>query len=214
MFKSCAAVIESTEKSAKAITKELAPLQEEMKNLSANLLQDDDDDGAAVVRRKKKQQISGKVWTRDTGMNALNFYLNRFNKAKLDKYFGIQLAADNKLMMGDRVVGVDNGSNVYIDNVEYKGTSGLWALIMLASPRKPMYTDEDMRMYRDLVARTHVARYPRGAEKGGRPHSTYKWRTFFAATTASQPSSSSVPSGDDADAAANFFSVLSHAPAR
>ena len=191
-------IVESTEKSAKTIAKELAPLQEEVKNLSANLLMKDGGVGA-----KRRKPGAGKLWTRDMGMNALNFYLNHFDKSKLDKYFGIQLAhGDNSLMMGDRAIGVDNESNIHIDNVEYKGTDGLWALIMLASPRKAMYTDEDMHKYRDLAARTHVARHPRGAERLlSRPKTTYKWKTFFAATSTSQPSSSSAPpsSGDDDD---------------
>ena len=167
-------IIESTEKSAKAITKELEPLQEEMKNINENFMH-------TTTTTPTNQN---KRWLQDMNVNALDYYLNTFNKEKLDKYFGIQRTADNKLVMGDREVDVDDNSTISIDNVKYKGTTGLWSLIMLASPRKTMYTPEDLENYEELAARTHVASHPRGMERGtSRPKSTYKWKQFFTANT-------------------------------
>ena len=205
-------VTQSTEKSADVISKELAPLKEEMRTLNANLqaaVDKDDVIGPKKKKEKKNQHRRKGVgssrrsqWTRDTGMNALNFYLNHFNKLKLDKYFGIQITTEpgGELMMGNRAVGVDNDSNIHIDDKVYNGTSGLWALIMLASPSRAMYTDEDVHMYRDLAKRTNVAHNPRGTERHlSRPKSTYKWKTFFAARTADSNPSSDAATTDDRD---------------
>ena len=182
-------IIESTKKSTKAITKELEPLQEEMKNINENFLH--------ITTTTTTPTKQNKRWMQDMNVKALDYYLNTFNKEKLDKYFGIQLTADNELMMGDRSVGVDNNSTISIDNAMYKGTTGLWSLIMLASPRKTMYTPEDLENYEDLVARTRVASHPRGTERGiSRPKSTYKWKTFFAATAAGNVSDDDVNDDD------------------
>ena len=67
--------------------------------------------------------------------NAIYYYLRSYNKTGLDKYFGIQHIGNDILMMGDREVTVDKNSNIYIKNDKYKGTTGLWALIMLATPK-------------------------------------------------------------------------------
>ena len=77
-------IIESTEKSTKAITKELEPLQKEMKNINENFLH------TTTTTIPTKQN---KRWLQDMNVNALDYYLNTFNKEKLDKYFGIQLNA-------------------------------------------------------------------------------------------------------------------------
>ena len=174
-------VIESTKKSAEAITKELAPLQEEMKNLNANLNQQQQAGSSGSTPHHAAAAAAGKKrWTEDMNVNAMYYYLHDYNKDGLDKYFGIQHIGNDVFMMGDRVVDVDNNSNIYIDNISYKATTGLWALIMLATPRKTFYTANDLANYEDLVGRTRVINHPRGTESGiTRPKTTYKWRQFF-----------------------------------
>ena len=129
-------------------------------------------------------------------INALDYYLHKFNKQKLDKYFGIQMDKDSdKPVMGDREISVDNNSNIYIDNTVLKGTTGLWSLIMLATPRKSMYEDEDLEAYKELIVRTSIGRYPRSTEQGiSRPKSTFKWRKFLSRVTTSMSDG-----GDDDD---------------
>ena len=180
-------VIESTKKSTAAITKELAPLQEEMKNLNASLHNANNSGSSSSSssgssRRQHGSSAHNKRWTQDMPITALDYYLQKFNKDKLDKYFGIQVdKGTNKPVMGDREIRVDNNSNIYVDGSILKGTTGLWSLIMLATPRKSFYKDEDLAAYEELIARTRVGRYPRGTERGiSRPKSTFKWKKFLS----------------------------------
>ena len=153
-------VIKATEKSTKAITKELIPLREEIKNINKPK-------PPAAASRKR-------TWDVTNGLTAIDYYLNKYGQKGLDKYYGIQ-QDDDKLVMGDKDVTVDDDSNISVDDVTYKGTPGLWMLIMTASPNPKSYTNEDFENYRDLVKRTNVMQHPRGIQEGiSRPAQTYK----------------------------------------
>ena len=75
-------VVQSTEKSTEAITKELIPLREEVKHLNQ---------AATELITTRKQTLD----------DPLEHYTH--DKSKLDKYFGIQYTDDddNRYMMGD-----------------------------------------------------------------------------------------------------------------
>ena len=106
----------------------------------------------------------------------------KIRKKDLDKYFGIQRDNDddNKLMIGDKEVTVDENSDIFVDNFKYNGTPGLWSLIMLAARNENSYTKEDAKNYRDLVKRTKASEHPRGVQGNSRPAQTYKRRRLFS----------------------------------
>ena len=72
-------VIKATEMSTKAITIEIKNINKPPTALS--------------VPRKRTRDVSN-------GLTAIDFYLNKYGKKYLDKYYGIQQDGD-KLMMGD-----------------------------------------------------------------------------------------------------------------
>ena len=77
--------------------------------------------------------------------------------------------------MKDNTRWVDESSNIHVDGVEYEVTPGLWALVMLSSPKD--YTNEDLVNYKHLVKQTNAMSHPRGVKRGiSRPTTTYKWR--------------------------------------
>ena len=146
-------VVESTEKSTETITKELVAMREEIRTLKDRL--------AGTEPRK----LEG---------NVLHKYLDTVDKSKLDEYFGIQ-QTDEGYMMGDKEVVIDESSNIHVDGVDYKGTLGLWMLVMLSSPKD--YTSEDLANYKHLAKQTNVMSRPRGVKRRiSRPTTTYKWR--------------------------------------
>ena len=149
-------IIKATEESTKAITKEI-------KNIK---------NPAAILSVPRKR-----TWDVSNGLTALDYYLNKYGKKNLDKYYGIQQDGD-KLMMGDKEVTVDENSNISVDNNTYNGTPGLWSLIMLATPKE--YTDDDFDAYRDLVKMTDVMQHPRAVVEGiSRPKQTYKRKVIL-----------------------------------
>ena len=162
-------VVKSTEKSTTAITNELTPLREEMRNLNENL----------VAEMGNKQTPDEARAYRE---NMLEYYLYRSDKTKLDKYFGIQEIDDKFYMMGDKEVTVDRHSDIHVEGITYKATVGLWALVMLGSPKAKDYTQDDFNTYTNLVRQTNILFIPpRNLTPHSRYKSTYKWRYIFSA---------------------------------
>ena len=149
-------VIKATEMSTKAITKEIKNSRPPRPTLS--------------IPRKR-------AWDVNNGLTAVDYYLNKYGKKNLDKYYGIQQDGD-KLMMGDKEIAVDEGSNIHVDDKTFKGTPGLWSLIMLKTPKG--FTDDDFIAYGELVKTTDVMQHPRSIIEGiSRPRQTQKYTKIF-----------------------------------
>ena len=145
-------VIKATEMSTKAITKEIKNIRPPRPTLS--------------VSRKR-------TWDVSNGLTAIDYYLNKYGKHNLDKYYGIQQDGD-KLMMGDKEVVVDGDSNIHVNDKTFKGTPGLWSLVMLKTPKG--FTDDDFAAYGELVKTTDVMQHPRSVIIGtSRPGQTSKY---------------------------------------
>ena len=158
-------VVKSTEKSTTAITNELTPLREEMRNLNENLV-------VEMGKKEKRKRDDTRVYPE----NVLQHYLHKSDKTKLDKYFGIQ-EIDGYYMMGDKEVTVDRYSNIHIEGITYKATAGLWALVMEGIPNDKEYTEEDFKTYTNIVRQTNILLIPpQNATARSRYKSTYKWR--------------------------------------
>ena len=105
---------------------------------------------------------------------ALEYYLSLRNN--LDKYYGIRKQADG-YVMGDSKVVIDTDSNIIVRDQRFKGTPGLWQLIMLNKPRD--FTKEDLARYDDLVETTQVIFNPYITGKHDKPKKTLKYLNFL-----------------------------------
>ena len=152
-------IVKSTEKSTEAIVKGLKKINEQIEKKS-NLT-------PITVSRKR-------VWNEQTGYNAIEYYLTKYDKKNIDKYFSIQRFGEDDYRMGEKEIEVDGNSNITVDNTTYRGTPGLWALIMLVSPKTTSYTEQDLEVYRELALQTDVMDHPQNIQKGGRPNTTTK----------------------------------------
>ena len=139
-------VVQATEKSASKITSEIKNLKKE--------------------EPEKERPI-------ERSSQALDYYLNLFDKKQLDQYFGIY-KKDDKYMMGDKEIKVDEFNNISIDNTTIKGTKGLWRLIMMKKPET--YEEEDLENYVELLNRTHALNIPNKTEVSQKPGNTAKMR--------------------------------------
>ena len=170
-------VIESTEKSTEAVTKELVPIQDELKILNDRLL-----DTTEEMKKMAGMQHQQHQQQDDRG-NLLEQYLHKYGGSSsnvLDRYFAIQRITNNRYEMGTKVVDIDEHSNIIVDNVKYSGTTGLWALIMMNNPPSRSYTPHDLLMYRDLVHQTKVMNHPHNVILGkSRYKQTKKWTHIF-----------------------------------
>ena len=162
-------VVQSTARSTEAITKELIPIRDEVKNLNENLLHQ-----AAHPPRKRKLDTV-------VDINLVEQYHRLHDETKLDQYFGIQRTGVNRYTMGDKDVIVDQNSNIFVGGIKYEATPGLWSLIMMKTPPLKSYTQGDLLNYRRLIYQTNVMTYPQNVIEGqSRPRTTYKWRKILA----------------------------------
>ena len=104
---------------------------------------------------------------------ALDYYINLYDKTKLDQYFGIY-KKDGTYMMGDKEIKVDEYNNIFIDNTNIKGTKGLWRLIMMKTPEN--YDDNDLENYVELLNRTNTLNSPNKTSPSQKPQNTAKWK--------------------------------------
>ena len=144
-------VVRATEKSTSQITSELKNLKQE------------------VVEPKNEEP-------RPTN-KALEYYFNQFSKSNLDQYFGVY-KENGVYMMGHKEIVVDDHNNIHLDNGadSYKGTKGLWNLIMRKTPN--MYSPEDLNNYKRLLERTNAIEMPHKTRPSEKPRSTAKYRFF------------------------------------
>ena len=146
-------VVQATEKSASQITSELKNLKDE--------------------KLRKKEETEGPKATN----KALEYYFEHFPKSKIDRYFGVYKENDI-YMMGNKEITVDDNNNIWLDNGtdSYKGTFGLWKLIMYKAPEN--YFEEDLDNYKRLLERTNALEMPHRTSPNDRPKNTAKWKFF------------------------------------
>ena len=94
-----------------------------------------------------------------------------------DKYFAIY--KDNgQLKLGDKIIMIDQSANIIIDGHSYKGTSGLWEMIMERIPRVDMIPRKDIDNYKELADRTNLIENPNphNLTKRSNEYSTKKYQ--------------------------------------
>ena len=91
------------------------------------------------------------------------------SRKDLDRYFSIYKEGD-KFKLGNKEVKIEN-NNVILDGIEYKGTPGLWDLLMLNTPTN--FEDSDLTEYLNLIESADVWNYPKNVPNS-RPRNTSK----------------------------------------
>jgi len=105
-------------------------------------------------------------------------YLEKYSQRKgdADTTFGIR--REGKYFLGRKRVVIDNDSNLLVDGKRYKGTRGLWQLIVKKEPETGVYDGNDAKNYKEIIKRTGAMIHPenpnRLAANGG-----HKWVTFI-----------------------------------
>ena len=80
-------------------------------------------------------------------------YLKKYlTKEGADKTFGFS-ENNGKFFMGDKEINFEN-DDVIVGEEKYKGTKGLWDLIVSKDPQD--FTDEDVLQYKDLLLETNA----------------------------------------------------------
>ena len=172
-------VVQSTTASTAAITKELVPIKEGITALNTKLAQQQQrykkDDLMEEEEEKEEEE-------NEEGTNTYEQLVRKIPHEKQDEYFGIvRTKVEGQYRMGNELIQVDNDDIIVMDGyTRYKGTTGLWALIMLKKPEENIYTPDDFLAYQRLIEQTHAMVAPNNVRTNSKIKSTYKWRSIFS----------------------------------
>ena len=136
---------------------------------STNKIADELKNSRAIVEGQKEG------WKPNFSDSAIDYYLKL--KKNRDKYYGIQ-KINGQYKMGLAIVTLDDKSNIYVNNVRFQGTEGLWSLVMLNQPSD--YTQEDLHNYEELVDMTQVIDNPLIKTMNDRPQTTSKYKNILS----------------------------------
>ena len=170
--KSLEPVVRSTTASTEALTKELLPIKEGITALNSKL-------HTGTTEPKVEPQSETESESDEEKLNIYQEIVMKSPKDKLDKYFGIEVTKDNQFLMGDKIVQIV-GNYIFVDDDHYKGSRGLWSLILFKKPHKDTYNEQDMVLYKKLVLQTNVMKYPHNLHPSSKIKQTYKWRHIFS----------------------------------
>ena len=137
-------ITESQKATAREITEGLRPIREGIENLP-QAMQPIGEASAKAPEEEEEDESVGDIAVK---------YLRLDDKVR-DKTFGIN-KKDGHHHIGDTHV-IIHKNNIIIGDEKFKGTPGLWDLIMLKDPSpEGYYTREDMDNYIKIMTKTHV----------------------------------------------------------
>ena len=165
-------VVRSTAASTEAITKELVPIKEGITALNTKLQTD-------KPEPEVKPELEPEPESDEEKSNIFDEIVQKTSEEKLDDYFGIVLSEDEQYIMGDKIIQI-SGNDINVDDIHYKGTPGLWSLIMFKKPDENLYDDKDMNAYEKLVRQTNVMTSPNNVRPKSKIKQTYKWRKILS----------------------------------
>ena len=157
-------ITETQKATAREITEELKPIREGIEKLPEAI----QPLGKATEEEEEEEEgyFSPKVLDE----------LYRF-KGKRDELFGINRKKDNYYYLGNKIISVDDNNIITVEKSkrEFKGTPGMWELIMSKNPTD--YTYEDFKNYKDLMTITNaIYRNDNPKEKHPKPANNDKWK--------------------------------------
>ncbi len=140
----------ATETITKSIEKELEPIKFGIAAVTKNAIETPTP--LAIEEPKKEIEESKTMTLGPTASKYLKLHTNQ-GATKVDKVFGIY-GEDGKFKIGDSEVKFIGGDDLEIKGNRFKGTRGLWELLVKKEPQN--YDDADYDAYREILQRTNA----------------------------------------------------------
>jgi len=80
--------------------------------------------------------------------------------------------------MGAKRVIIDKDSNLFVDGRRFKGTPGLWELIVKKKQKTGAYDGNDVKNYKEIIKMTGAMKHPENPE-GPAANRGHKWKNFI-----------------------------------
>ena len=135
-------ITETQKATVEKITSELLPVKEGLEKIPAITFPT----YPAVEMTKKEIEKLGPI--------ATDALIKLASKKGIDKSFGLTVK-NKRLHIGDKPINIKD-DNIIIEDVKYKGTPGLWELIISQEPQEGKYTEDDYLNYINLLAQTNT----------------------------------------------------------
>ena len=178
-------VVRSTAASTQAITNELLPIKEGISALNSKLQASKQESEPTIPsevktepKKEEEEEVGEEGREEQPEENIFEQLIESAPADKIDEYFGIVETEDDRYKMGNKTVEL-HGNDITIEGTHYKGTPGLWTLIMFKKPNEELYTTEDMATYEKMVRQTNLITSPNNLRPNSRINSTYKMREIF-----------------------------------
>ena len=144
-------ITESQKATTKEITEGLRPIREGIEKLPEAMQPIDDEEEEEEEETEATPKSLGDI---------AYYYLHGKKPYFRDKTFGIYLGKDGQYHMGkqknkenEKVLTIGY-NNIVVDGKKFRGTPGLWELIMEERPRRA--NKNDMEEYKDLLRKTNA----------------------------------------------------------
>ena len=145
-------IIETQKATAKEITGELKPIKEGIEKLPQ-----------AITFPAYPSIDLPKEDVLELGPNATSALQRFLSKTGVDKTYGIR-DEGGKFFIGTKEVKI-KGDDIIIDNSVYRGTPGLWELVVSKDPNRDLYTPIDFENYKRILIETDAMRSPKNPNK-------------------------------------------------
>ena len=147
------------EKIFKPITESQKEIKDEIKNTPI-----------LAIEEKPKQLAIEESKPTNLGSIATEYMSKFADKEGVDKIFGIY-NKDNRFFIGDKPIEFDH-DDIIIDQSRFKGTLGLWELIVSKDPI--IFDDEDYHDYVRLLTKTNAMKQPNSNKPKSSKSKKYK----------------------------------------
>ncbi|EZA56770.1 hypothetical protein X777_03235 [Ooceraea biroi] len=108
----------------------------------------------------------------------------------IDNVYGVYLSND-EIKFGCKRFDVDHEDHIILDNVRYKGISGLYELVFKRLPDDIVYTDDDLEKYRSMLLVTNAYRRDHSARGQVKSNRGHKYKYIIAPLLSTEPKTKS-----------------------
>lgn len=118
-------------------------------------------DPLATSVRRELQTFNGQEMLRThfgkLGQKYVGEVMRSDKNNEIDYVYGVYFSG-NGMMLGDKRFDVDKNDNIFIGDVRYVGTPGIYELIFKRIPDDAIYTEADKEKYRNILLTTNAHR--------------------------------------------------------
>ena len=175
-------ITESQKATMREITEGLRPIREGIEKLPQAMQPIGEASGEAPEEEEEEEQLE--ATPENLGETAYN-YLHGKEPYTRDKTFGIYLGKDGHYHKGKRANKENKKvltiayNNIIVDGEKFRGTPGLWELIMEERPRN--FTKGDLDEYKDLLKKTNALHHDFNPKNPNlRSSKSGKWNVILA----------------------------------